>query len=384
MSRIHHVIKNADSPDEHIQLLKQVAEVSKEKGLGKERKIYSDIKKIGMGAQAERNAAHMISHYVLSLKKTKCVVINDLRLEIDGASAQIDHLLLTDKGTAILFETKSFSTGIKVDEDDRFHRWDEFRKRYEEIPSPVKQSERHLPVLLRALDEVGYKVIQSLNIVLVDYKAKLIKPKQGYPHLCRPDGIAEAVEGTLQRTGLVQALGVVGKMLAQKRLSMDELIDKAEALCELHTPPEFDVWQHYGVPEPDAQTSTPAPSPINDATPTAEGKKRSQKSPKAKSEVPKAPVSPSVASHPPSAQVEDASTEKEKLTSTDMAKHLKIKSEVLHEMAEAAGLIEKSDKSYFTLTKAGKEAGMEHRRGKFGWYFLWPRDIALNGTFKAS
>jgi hypothetical protein len=101
-------------------------------------KIRSQIAKIHLGDKAEKNAAYMLSKLVE--KKDKYFLINDLRLDIDGSVAQIDHLIINRFGYVYLFETKNFSTGVKVDESGVFWRWDPYRKTYIEIPSPIEQS----------------------------------------------------------------------------------------------------------------------------------------------------------------------------------------------------------------------------------------------------
>lgn len=187
-------VKQMDALEPYISEMKEAAEQSKALGLGKEIQIYSDIKKMRMGAKAEKNAAHMLERWVFGWKsKDDCIIANDLRLEIDGQIAQIDHLVMNKIGVVRLIETKTFSTGIKITDDGNFLRWNDKKKVYEEIPSPLEQSVRHEQVLTAVLKEIGYDAILFQHFVVVDYQAKLIKPDNKFHNVCRPDKLSEAL-----------------------------------------------------------------------------------------------------------------------------------------------------------------------------------------------
>jgi len=77
-------------------------------------KIEQEIRRIRAGVAGEREAAYEINfHYGDS---TKCVVLHDLRIEMEGRVAQIDHLLITRLLDIWVFESKHFAEGVGVNE----------------------------------------------------------------------------------------------------------------------------------------------------------------------------------------------------------------------------------------------------------------------------
>ena len=66
------------------------------------------------------------------------ITIHDLRLEVNGRVAQIDHLLVNRTMTFYVFETKHFHAGIKIGEDGQFLKWNNYRKTFEGMPSTPK------------------------------------------------------------------------------------------------------------------------------------------------------------------------------------------------------------------------------------------------------
>src|SRR5690606_15808502 len=109
-------------------------------------------------------------------------VIHDLRLEINGRVAQIDHLLIGRMLEVYVLETKTFSTGITINEHG------EFSLPYEGkeigIPSPIEQNNRHIRVLEDAFKEIGHPTRLGIpmppsfrSVVLVSPKATIKRPK---------------------------------------------------------------------------------------------------------------------------------------------------------------------------------------------------------------
>lgn len=305
--------------------------------------IESEIRMIKAGDAAEKNASYLIGEFI---NTGKSFVLNNLRLEFDGSVCQVDHLTLNSYGIVRLFETKSFSTGIKIDEDGVFWRWDGYNKRYVEIPSPIKQSERHEPLLRRVLASIGYKTLTFQHFVIVDYKAKLIKPKKGFENVCRPDMIDDAVEAASEKIGTLDLLKFT-KRLVVKAMSDDECRDKAIMLASMHKPIEINYEAKFGLNptqgsadvQPDRQTDAPIP----------EAKK--------------------VAS---SNIVAD--TKEDKLTGSKMAAKFGIKTKAFEEKLLVLDYFEMRGERYY-LTDKGKQAGIEFRKGRYNYFFLYPMSL---------
>jgi hypothetical protein len=107
------------------------------------RDIQDEIWAIRLGAKAERDAAYQLEFDLRDSKQW--VVIHDLRLELDGRLAQIDHLVISRILEVFVCESKSYTGGVKVNEHGE---WSTYRdRRPVGIPSPVEQNRRHIKVL---------------------------------------------------------------------------------------------------------------------------------------------------------------------------------------------------------------------------------------------
>jgi len=92
------------------------------------------------GVQGERDAAHYLDSYLRD--DADRVLMHDLRLVVDGAVAQIDHLILTRGFVVYLLESKNFNGEVRITAQG------EFSVRYGSgreygIESPLEQSRRH-------------------------------------------------------------------------------------------------------------------------------------------------------------------------------------------------------------------------------------------------
>ena len=107
------------------------------------RRIETEIRKVWAGAAGERDAAYEIEFHFGS--ESNRVTIHDLRLEVDGRVAQIDHLIIDRVLTIWVCESKHFSEGVAVDD---FGEWTGFfgRRPYG-TGSPIEQNRKHIAVL---------------------------------------------------------------------------------------------------------------------------------------------------------------------------------------------------------------------------------------------
>lgn len=110
-------------------------------------------------------------------------VLHDLRLEQGSRTAQIDHLLINRWMEFFVLETKHFKDGVKINEDGEFLRWNDYKKTYEGMPSPLQQNERHIAVLSDVVGEItlpsrlGMRIAPTFHsLVLVAPSARIIRP----------------------------------------------------------------------------------------------------------------------------------------------------------------------------------------------------------------
>jgi hypothetical protein len=95
--------------------------------------------------KGEAESAYLINFYYEA--SPNWAVIHDLRLERNGRTAQIDHLLINRWLECYVLESKHFHAGIKITEEGEFMRWNDYKHTYEGMPSPLLQNERHITVL---------------------------------------------------------------------------------------------------------------------------------------------------------------------------------------------------------------------------------------------
>lgn len=83
-------------------------------------------------------------------------VFHDLRLEVQGDAAQIDHLILHRSG-AVIVESKSVTTSVRINERDEWAR--QWNGRWSGMPSPVLQARRQADFLRQVLDADKEKLL---------------------------------------------------------------------------------------------------------------------------------------------------------------------------------------------------------------------------------
>src|SRR5437899_814774 len=99
-------------------------------------KITHEIRAIRGGAKGERDATYEIEFQFAN--NPNVMTIHDLRLEIAGRVAQIDHLLIDRFFDIWVCESKTFSEGVSINEHGE---WSTFsRGRAYGIQSPIEQN----------------------------------------------------------------------------------------------------------------------------------------------------------------------------------------------------------------------------------------------------
>lgn len=173
------LIKSADSKESQIAVLQNL--LSHERvPVEKKQLIERELKNLAIGIATEKQAAFEIDFYAAPSKNL--FVIHDLRLEIGGRVAQIDHVLMNRAFEVFVLETKTFGTGISINDRGEFSTL--YDGREVGIPSPVEQNARHISLLKEAFKEIGLPkrlgitLQPSFNsVVLVSPKAVIKRPK---------------------------------------------------------------------------------------------------------------------------------------------------------------------------------------------------------------
>lgn len=117
-------------------------------GAENRRAVEREIKVIRAGDAGERDAAYEIEFHNGNLAKR--ATIHDLRLEVDGRVAQIDHLIIDRLLTIWVCESKHFAEGVGVNDHGEWVRF--WQGRPTGIASPVEQNRKHIDVLRDVFD----------------------------------------------------------------------------------------------------------------------------------------------------------------------------------------------------------------------------------------
>ncbi|MBP7493278.1 MAG: NERD domain-containing protein [Rhodoferax sp.] len=190
-----------------------------------------------MGTQGEVAAAHYLDSYFRDSKSN--AVIHDLRIEVDGHVAQIDHLIISRFFEFYLLETKNFTGNLSITEQGEFSvQYNNGRVRG--IPSPIEQSKRHELVLRKLLEKLEIKGRLGLSpsfhhVVLVDPKTTITRPnakKFDTSHVIKADSFMTWRDAFFDKTGTV--MNMVGTILKIKNRESLETI--ARMVAKAHRP----------------------------------------------------------------------------------------------------------------------------------------------------
>ncbi|GAC1610510.1 MAG: hypothetical protein NVS3B3_19530 [Aquirhabdus sp.] len=274
------LLKSADDKENQITVLKNL--LSHEK-ISPEKKQWIDkeLRNLKTGIDTEKQAAFELDFYFGPSKKH--IILHDLRLEIDGRVAQIDHLIFNRMAEVYVIETKTFNSGLTINAAG------EFSTVYEGkalgIPSPIEQNARHITVLRDAFKLIGLPtrlgvplMPSFIPVVLVSPKALITRPdskKNDFSSVMKLDQFSSWYLKRLDTVGAKDLVDIL------KVSSMDTIKRLAEKLVELHNPGRIDYIRRFDLAET-LLRKTPLPvvavplqqsSPENPATGTGTGKR---------------------------------------------------------------------------------------------------------------
>jgi hypothetical protein len=127
--------------------------------------IYGLFKPKIKGFMGEKKVSAILS----LLDKEKYMLLNDVMLEYDGRTSQIDHILVSNYGVFVI-ETKNCKGWIYGDEYSQY--WTQvIYKRKERLYNPIRQNYGHVQALKIALSEFGE--IKFIPIVVFSVQADL-------------------------------------------------------------------------------------------------------------------------------------------------------------------------------------------------------------------
>jgi hypothetical protein len=225
-------------------------------------RIEREIRTIAAGVSGERDAAYEIEfHYG---KRTNRVTIHDLRLEVDGRVAQIDHLIIDRLLTIWVCESKHFTEGVAVNDHGEWSRF--WGGRPSGIPSPVEQNRKHIAVLRDVFDQGLVDLPRRLGVRLEPDIRSVVLVSNG-ARISRPRSKAAAAAAGLDQVIKVERLkGLIDDDLdarhftTLRRVVSEETVQRiGRELAALHRPaPPTDWAARFGLV---AVTPPATPSP---------------------------------------------------------------------------------------------------------------------------
>ncbi len=256
------LLKSADKKDDQIIELERLVSLAHS---DKKTKLEQELRNIRAGLKGEQEAAYLIDFGLKDSRNT--LVLHDLRFEIDGRVAQIDHLLLHRSLTVFVLETKSFHAGLKITEDGEFLRWNGFKKTYEGMASPVAQNDRHIAVLKDVFELVDMPTRIGLRLgptfesyILVSPNARIDRPKNyDTSRVLKADMLMDALDKRFEQEGVFERLASTAKLV-----SFETLKNIGRQLIQRHQPTIFNYAARFGLAEaqsPAQAVEEPAPAP---------------------------------------------------------------------------------------------------------------------------
>lgn len=240
------ILKPLDNHEEDINTLneflnnKNIPEFNK-------KNIRSEISKIKAGIKAQEDAAYKLNYNYE--KSENHFIIHDLRLEIDGRVAQIDHLVFNRFLEVAVCETKSFYEGVSYNEQLEFNYF--YQGKPKGMASPIQQNKRHITLLqylfdkniIKAPNRLGIKMEMSFwNFILTSNNAIIDRVKVELPHntfVIKNDQFDNIWSDT-SRLSFGMAAKIISPSTAQKL---------ASDILALHKPIKFNWIDKFGLSE---------------------------------------------------------------------------------------------------------------------------------------
>lgn len=239
------ILKKSDDKEPQIQALESLLSIATG---DTKAKVQKELNMLRAGIKGEQETTY---HIDFNLRDSKnYAVIHDLRLEVDGNVAQIDHLLINRTLRIYCIETKHFTSGIKINDDGEFMQWNSFKKVYEGIPSPLAQNQRHIRVLNETFDTsiklpelLGFVLYPSFHSrVVVNNDARIDRSKTfDSQTLVKSEQLYDSIKKDFNNLGFGAVL---------KTVSYAEIENIAHQLIAMHKPIYINYRAKFGIQAP--------------------------------------------------------------------------------------------------------------------------------------
>ncbi|MDG6078103.1 NERD domain-containing protein [Erythrobacter litoralis] len=227
--------------------LKQLEDLRTEVSPEYRPKIDSQIARLRKGEAGEKTTAHFLNRELGA--SDRIGILHDLRLEVEGDVAQIDHLVIHRvQQAAWVLESKNYSGNLSCDEHGDWTIW--YGKKPTPIASPVNQARRQIILLRRWLDKEDVTTIRTITPVVLISPTSSINRKNlpADAHVVKSDNFAQWWSKQAEQIGVKRALGMFGRHLANSMSSAD-LETIGHRLAGAHIPANRDWRARLGIPD---------------------------------------------------------------------------------------------------------------------------------------
>ena len=223
------------------------------------RRIDQEIRTIRAGVKGERDAAYEIDFFCRD--RPNWAVLHDLRLEVDGLVAQIDHLLISRLLIFWVCESKHFAEGVAINDHGEWQRY--WNGHAQGMASPVEQNRKHTVTLRRLFDSGLVTLPRRLGItlkpdyrslILVSNEARIARPRRE----AKVDGLDTVIKAELLAQTIDKQLNQANPLILSRLISTADLERLARDLAALHRPSHVDWTARFGL-GPERQPAARAP-----------------------------------------------------------------------------------------------------------------------------
>jgi len=244
------IIKQRDS----LRSRKLELEILKKHELPPEKSYLVDQewRKLIQGEKGEKDTAYLLDFYLD--ESPNWMLIHDLRIEHNGKSAQIDHLLITRIMEIYVLETKAYGDTLEIRNDGSFVASYRSGAKYG-VPSPVEQNKRHIHLLRKIIADknmspkrLGMSIpVKFKNIVLIDPHTRFIHAKNTKPgEIIKADQFISFVDNEIDKMGTFDAIKKLKTAVSRKTVQRFSTL-----LASLHTKSDVNYRERFGIIESD-------------------------------------------------------------------------------------------------------------------------------------
>lgn len=249
------IIKEADDKSSDFAMLESLASGSGT-GSNVRDRIQQEIKNIKSGLKGEKEAAHEIDFHFGPSKNY--AVIHDLRIEVEGRVAQIDHMVIGRFLDIWVCETKNFSDGLAINEQGEWSRF--YNGKPYGMASPFEQNKKHIMVLnalfktgtVQLPTRLGFAIKPNMhNVIMVSKSARISRPKK------EVEGLESVIKSDQFRTMVERANDSDDNPLTVAKLIGAETLENfARSIVAQHQPLAFNWAAKFGVKDKSEDTAT--------------------------------------------------------------------------------------------------------------------------------